>query len=232
MTAVFGFFILMVYAVGQSVVAVITISASGKRLDLDRFTMQILNDGDVLSTSLVIGAIIGTLLTLFVVWLKASEHVRNYLGLFPVTRGVLLRCLGVTALFIVAAYAMSLLLVRENSTEFMLLSYQSVTYTPLLWIGICLGAPLFEEVFFRGYLITGWEQTRLGPIGAVILADLAWTAIHVQYGWYELIQIFILGLLFGMMRIMTDSIVPAITCHVLVNVVATVETATLVGRFL
>jgi len=114
----------------------------------------------------------------------------------------------------------------------MVLSYQSVTFAPILWLGTCLGAPVFEELFFRGYLIRGWEGTRLGPIGAVILADIAWTAIHVQYGWYELTQIFILGLIFGFMRIRSGFIVPAIASHVRVNVVATVETAIVVGRFL
>jgi membrane protease YdiL (CAAX protease family) len=57
------------------------------------------------------------------------------------------------------------------------------------------------------------------------LTSIIWVGLHVQYGIYELVQIFLLGLMLGAMRVKTGSVIPAIVCHVLGNVIATTEAA-------
>ena len=46
------------------------------------------------------------------------------------------------------------------------------------------GCPVFEELFFRGFLLEGFRRTFLGTTGAVVLTSLLWAVIHTQYDLY------------------------------------------------
>ena len=86
-----------------------------------------------------------------------------------------------------------------------------------------VAAPLFEEIFFRGFMFAGLQHSRLGPIGAMVLSSLAWAIIHLQYDLYGITQIFLGGLLLGYARFRSGSIFPAIAMHALMNLIATVQ---------
>ena len=88
----------------------------------------------------------------------------------------------------------------------------------LVWLAaaMCLST-LFEEVFFRGFLQTT-VQRALGIVPALVLSSLAFSLYHVGYGpeWREparLIQLFFVGLMFGVAFQTTGSVVTSFTLN-------------------
>src|SRR5258706_1597175 len=65
----------------------------------------------------------------------------------------------------------------------------------LLVIAFVVAAPFSEEFFARGFLYRGWSESFLGPVGAIILSSLVWTALHLQYDWFFFGEVFSIGLL-------------------------------------
>jgi membrane protease YdiL (CAAX protease family) len=76
-------------------------------------------------------------------------------------------------------------------------------FRPLLWFAIIVMAPLFEESLFRGFLIAGMQRSR---IGAILITAALWSLIHLQYEAFYLVYIFIGGILLGIARVKTGSL--------------------------
>jgi membrane protease YdiL (CAAX protease family) len=100
----------------------------------------------------------------------------------------------------------------------------------LLILAFCVAAPISEEFFARGFLYRGWSETSLGPIGAIILSSLVWTALHLQYDWYFFGEVFTLGLWFGYLRYRSGSTWLTIVLHGLNNLGAVAEAIWLAGQ--
>lgn len=100
-------------------------------------------------------------------------------------------------------------------------------YTNLfwLWIALVLMAPLFEEIFFRGFMFKGMEKSWIGPWGTILITSFLWAIIHTQYDLFFLGIIFSLGLLFGYARYSTKSLWVPISMHALNNGLAMMGTA-------
>lgn len=75
-------------------------------------------------------------------------------------------------------------------------------------------APVAEEVFFRGFVQAGLEN-RFGAWLAVLGTALLFALVHVLPG--VLPPIFVLGLIFGIMRAETGSVWPCILLHAAFN---------------
>ena len=56
------------------------------------------------------------------------------------------------------------------------------------------------------------------------MTSLAWTVIHLQYGVYQMVTIFALGVLLGIVRLKTRSLWSCFFMHAFHNLVATIET--------
>ena len=67
-------------------------------------------------------------------------------------------------------------------------------------------------IFARGFLYRGWSETFLRPAGAILLSSLVWTALHLQYDWFFLGEVFSIGLLLGYLRYRSDSIWLTCSC--------------------
>jgi membrane protease YdiL (CAAX protease family) len=98
----------------------------------------------------------------------------------------------------------------------------------LLLVAVAIAAPIGEEILFRGFLFSGWAASPLGGAGTIVLTSAIWAAIHLQYDWFGMMQIFGLGLLFGWIRWRSGSTALAMLMHSATNVAATVETAVIV----
>jgi membrane protease YdiL (CAAX protease family) len=168
------------------------------------------------------------LIVLFV-WLRQGPSVKRYLALNAIAPRTILIWLGMVTLFALASDVLTRSLGRPIVPEFMVQVYETATVAPLLWIALIVAAPLFEEVFFRGFLFEGFQHSKLGPIGTVFLTSLGWTVLHLQYGVYELGTIFVLGILFGVARLKTRSIYPPLAMHALFNLFAMVQLVTSFG---
>ena len=83
----------------------------------------------------------------------------------------------------------------------------------LVFPSIAIGAPLAEEVIFRGQLFSALSQTRLGVSGATVLTSASWALLHSSEPWLSIGLIFIMGLAFGWMMYRFGSLWVPIICH-------------------
>lgn len=78
-------------------------------------------------------------------------------------------------------------------------------------------APIWEELAFRGFLLTALAKTRLGFVGAGLVSNLAWTAMHMQYSPAGMASVFVAGLVLTWLMWRTASIRACIVAHSVVN---------------
>ncbi len=83
-------------------------------------------------------------------------------------------------------------------------------------------APLWEELTFRGFLLSALAKTRLGIVGAGLISTTLWTLLHVGYSIPALISVFTAGLVLTWLVWKTGSLRVAIVTHAMVNVSAVV----------
>lgn len=94
----------------------------------------------------------------------------------------------------------------------------------LVVLSIGVVAPAAEEVFFRGYVQS--ELRRAWPAWAAVIFTAAGFAIlHLDPTGVHMVLALVLGLYLGFVVELTGSTLPAIVCHVVNNVVFTLQTA-------
>lgn len=153
---------------------------------------------------------------------QRRRAVRRHLGLVPAPwRGTLL-WLAVTAAVLVVYEVAARLLERPPMPDFMVEFY--ATSSPwMLALAVIVGAPLVEEVIFRGFMLPGLAHGRVGGTGAVLITALLWALIHGQYDLFDMAAVFSLGLVFGASRLHTGSLWPPLLLHAAVNALAMVQ---------
>ncbi len=166
--------------------------------------------------------------TCFFAWLRRGISISEYLRFKAVPARELFRCCLALMAFAVLSDGLTALLGRPLVPDVVVESYRTAGFPPLLWLAVVVLAPLNEEIFFRGFLFAGFSRSRVGGWGAILLTSLLWAVIHVQYDWYDAGSIFAAGLLLGYVRRKTNSIIPTIAMHALMNLVATVQVTALI----
>jgi hypothetical protein len=83
-------------------------------------------------------------------------------------------------------------------------------------LAIGAGAPLMEELTFRGFLQSALAQ-RLGFWPAALVTTAAWTGLHWGYSLAGLAEVFLIGLYFSWLLWRTGSLWPPLICHALYN---------------
>ena len=197
--------------------------------DSEAFAVSLESFGLFISLSTIATGILCSASIVLFAAIRKGITVKQYLHFSPVPWRVLFRWLGVTIVFAIAIDGLSLLLGRPVIPEFMVTAYNTAVVYSLFWIAIVVAAPLLEELFFRGFLFEGLRESRLGSIGTVIATSVVWAVIHLQYGAFEITQIALLGLMLGIAKLKTRSIYVPMAMHSLINLLATVEVAVLLG---
>jgi membrane protease YdiL (CAAX protease family) len=93
---------------------------------------------------------------------------------------------------------------------------------PLLVFSFAFLAPLQEEVLFRGFLYRGFAPA-LGMWPAILLIAALWAVTHLQYQWFFIGEIFVLGVVFGWLRAKSGSLLLPLILHTTVNSMAILE---------
>jgi len=181
--------------------------------------------GLLTALSTIATAVVGVGLTVAVISMRRGISIPEYLGLKPVSAKTILLSLAIVIGLIIANDATCVIIGRPINPQVMVDTYNTSVWLALFWIAVVIFAPVFEETFFRGFLFKGFSYSRLGIIGTIILTSLAWTLLHQQYEVFELVSIFISGILLGVMRYKTSSLWTPLTMHSFMNVVATLEVA-------
>jgi len=95
----------------------------------------------------------------------------------------------------------------------------------LLWFAFVIVAPAGEEMLFRGFLYRGWASATRTAWPAILVIAAVWAGFHIQYDWFGILQVFLVGLLFGWIRWRSGSTALTIFLHGLLNAWATLQTA-------
>ena len=103
--------------------------------------------------------------------------------------------------------------------------WESCDNVVLLLIAVVIAAPIFEECLFRGFLFSGQQQSHLGTGAAIVFSAAAWAVIHTQYGTFDLITVFVFGIILAVARIASRSLLLPITLHGTFNFFAVLEMA-------
>jgi membrane protease YdiL (CAAX protease family) len=93
-----------------------------------------------------------------------------------------------------------------------------------LALAVIVIGPAGEEILFRGFLFRGWVRPGLPGAFAVAFISLLWTALHVQYDWFGITQVFLIGLVLGWLRWRSGSTTLTLVLHILVNLESSIET--------
>jgi uncharacterized protein len=112
-------------------------------------------------------------------------------------------------------------------TPFQLQSYATAAaegWLPAMLIGAIVVAPAGEEIMFRGFLFRGWVRSDRSAWPAIVVISLLWAALHVQYDWTGILQIFVIGLFLGWIRWRSASTLLTFLLHALFNAEGTLET--------
>jgi uncharacterized protein len=88
---------------------------------------------------------------------------------------------------------------------------------------LCLCASVFEEIVYRGYMVTYFEHLFSGSgyqlILSVVLPALAFSISHFYHGIKSIIKIFILSAFLGFIFILSGSLVIVMLLHFFINVI-------------
>ncbi len=196
-------------------------------LELRDMGRGLVNNGLFLSVVIIISFPVDVGLILLFCRLRRGIRIRDYLAFQRVKAKPVLLCIGATLTVMLLLDGLSII-IKHPVPEFMISVYQSAGSLPLLWITICVLAPISEELFFRGFFYKGLSRSRLGVAGAIVVTSLCWAIIHVQYDAFIIATIFVYGLALGTARAKTRSVIPAILMHVTINIVSTIQTAIIV----
>jgi membrane protease YdiL (CAAX protease family) len=145
------------------------------------------------------------------------------LALRPPAQGWRALPLALVPLFIVTMVWTSLLmLVRPEAVLHDLRPFKELLHGDTFWLlllVIGVGAPLSEELLFRGFMFAGLAKSKLGFVGAAVLSSVLWTLLHFGYSIFGLIEVLSIGLYFSWLLVRTGSLWVTMFCHGVYNTV-------------
>jgi membrane protease YdiL (CAAX protease family) len=231
-TSLWGVLIFAAMFAGQFALVACFFLAKGPPFDIASIK-AVASAGTVISLSVMMGLPA----VLAVLWL-ATRMVRtpfaDYLALRRTSWSNLL--IGIVALtaLVVGWDLLSRALGRDTTPGFMVDVLKSAQADGALWllvIAFSVAAPVAEELMVRGFLYRGWSESALGPLGAIVLSSLVWTAMHGQYyDWFPFCEVMSIGLLLGYMRYRSNSTWLTIIMHGINNFAATLQSIWLAGQ--
>lgn len=180
-------------------------------------------EGFILSIAVVLWTPLALGIIGFLISMRKGLSVHDYLRLNRVGPAVIGKWLTAGAVLVVFLEVVNSLFDRPLP-EFMVSVYKTAYFEPLLWVAMVIAAPLFEETLFRGFIFEGLLRSRLKAPGAVLVTSLIFAVIHFQYQSFDLLSVFLMGLLFGAAKIATDSLYVPICMHAFLNLLAMIQT--------
>ena len=180
-------------------------------------------DATTISTGILLGTSSAILFLVVLIRFRKVD-VKDHLLLRPFVLRDLINWFAVLIGFIIISSLISWLISHETP-DFMLKIWNSQGNALLLILAIVVAAPVFEELLFRGFMFTGIQNSHLGTGGAIVISSAFWAMIHTQYGSFELITIFMLGIVLAASRIASGSVYVPIILHASNNLFAVLEMA-------
>lgn len=193
--------------------------------DIDAAAAALQSDGFFVGLTEVFAGSIALGVTILIAWLRRGPRIREYLALRVTARRTMLRWLLCAAALAALLDGLAYLFGYPAVPGWVEDVYRTAVFLPLLLFALLVVAPVLEETVFRGFLFEGLRQSRLGDAGTIVVAALVWAGVHLQYEWFYVGQVFVVGLVLGAARWHTASLVPPVAMHALYNGIGTLEAA-------
>jgi membrane protease YdiL (CAAX protease family) len=164
----------------------------------------------------------------------ARANMADYLGLISPRRREV--AIGIVCIIGLIALSDALLYLsgRAVVTPFQVESYTTAAaegWLPAMAFAAIIVAPAGEEIMFRGFLFRGFVRSERSAWPAIVIISILWAALHLQYDWTGMLQIFVIGLLLGWVRWRSGSTLLTFLLHALFNLEGTIETVLAVKYF-
>ncbi len=188
-----------------------------------------LTQGDE-TRSILVGLLPADLVTAWFAWLLARRlggNPRDVLALRLPALGILGWTVivgGFLLAILVLAYAIAMLFqLDQDSSGLVEQGVMQFGDDPLYFLiagGLVIGAPLVEEILFRGQLFGALAQTRIGIVGASLISSLVWALVHAfTEPLYIIPLLFLMGLALCWLLVRFGSLWVTIACHAAWNAI-------------
>jgi len=210
-TLTITFIVFLVFSLFQSLVLILYTSFSS---DITIYQNVAYANLGVISS---LSSILGIAMLIVFIQLK-NNNFRQYLNFYPLTLNILAIFLCISFCMMAGMEYVSNLYPEIFETDFAIESYRQAKSLPMLYLGVVLLGPIFEECLFRGFLFKGLEKSALGGHGAVFISAILFSLVHIQYGIYILVFIMLpIAILLGYARLKSGSLLLPIVIHVINN---------------
>lgn len=226
-----SFCVWTVFVFVQTIVAVaalVLLSIQNPNVGIEALAQDLATNGMVLAIATLVSTPVCIAVIFAFIRLRKGATIPAYLQLGPINRRTFQQLIvwnGLTVVFIYTIDFLKSLLPRAAPPTFTLDIYESAQVLPLLYLAIVVAAPVFEEIFFRGFMFQGFLHSRLGAIGTILVTSGIWAVIHSQYDSYDMAGIFLFGLLLGVAQWRTRCLYVAIAMHAFNNLLALISVA-------
>ncbi|MFN3869746.1 MAG: lysostaphin resistance A-like protein [Hyphomicrobiaceae bacterium] len=123
-------------------------------------------------------------------------------------------------LLVFGTYSLAVWFAAPNVVVHDLEPFAALMHSDGWWIAllaISIGAPLMEEIVFRGFLLSALARSRIGFVAGSVISSAAWTGLHASYSLLGLLEVFAVGLYFSWLLWRTGSLRVPIFCHAAYN---------------
>jgi membrane protease YdiL (CAAX protease family) len=189
-------------------------------------------DGTAVAISLLVANPV-QVVTLVLAARLIGEDTFAYFGLdVPRWRDVTIAVAGF-AVVIVLADVLTVAFGRDLVPPFQLEVHRSAQASGTLswlWFAVVVVAPVGEELLFRGFLFRGFVREPRDVLPGILVIALIWSLLHIEYDWFGIGVVFVVGVLFGYVRHYSGSTTLVILLHMLLNLESMLETVVALGR--
>ncbi len=176
---------------------------------------ELIFHGDLVAHEALWSGLIGSIIILVAVALWKRRNMRTFLGLYPPRWKAVFKWL---VIFLLLGAAIEILTRYTTlfESDFMARILATSSDRFLLWLGVGLMAPLFEELLLRGLLFGSIRHLYDEHITVAVTAGV-FAVMHQQYEIPILMMILAMGVVLGYARSRSGSIYVPVLLHVLNN---------------
>jgi membrane protease YdiL (CAAX protease family) len=232
-TTIFGVISILVWVLAQTLAGLAVLKWLGTSLDASDLELNVVTTHALTISIATIASMPPATAVLFLAVWRARCSMVEYFALTRPARKDLLIGIAFVAVLVPLGDLTSYLTGHDIVPASIVDLYKTARasgHILTLAFALIVIAPLMEELLFRGFLFRGYAASRIGVTGAILLTSVIWAAMHIQYDLFYIVQIVVLGCVFGWIRWRSGTTLLTIILHALVNLTALLQVAYLVER--
>lgn len=211
--SLYSLVILFAYTILQTLV----MFSFAKLFNVDLTDEHSFINGDLTGLTILISAIVGSVMVIDACK-RLKENYIETLSISPFkSKDLIISLLAFILFFILLNWLSEY--IPDLQDDFAEKLFKSSKYPVLLFLGIGIAGPIFEELFFRGFLINTFNLLNKSVHFSVLVSSVIFAIVHAQYNLAVTIAIIPFGLILGYSRVYSKSIIPSIIIHVLNNTI-------------